>query len=170
MTEPGGGRTTDVPAEDAAVPESSAPNIVTLPDGNVVTLHPRVTTSIAVAVLSLINEGAPSAAVMFGRLAEVYLDTSILSWTYPDAITPASIREHVTVANGAVDLAEAADALYLQEISDGPLAQRLRLRSLVTPTASSTLPISGSGPRNRTPSGRSSHNGTGGKRSAVRGR
>lgn len=157
-------------AEGSATPEPSAPNLVTLPDGNVVTLYPRVTLTIATAVLSLINEGAPSQAVMIGRLSEVYLDTAILSWTYPDRITPESVREHITVANGAVDLAEAADALYMQEIADGPLAQRLRLRSLATPTASSTLPTYRSGSRNPTRPARSSRNGTGGKLSAVRGR
>lgn len=170
MTETGGGWTTDANAEDAAVPESSASNMVTLPDGHVVTLHPRVTTAIAVGVLSAASQGAPSVAVLRGLLADVYLDLSILSWTYADDITPETIRKNITVANGAVDVAEAADNLYQQEIVDGPLAQRLRLRSLGTPTASSTLPTSASGSTNRTRPARSSRNGTGGKLSAVRGR
>ena len=158
------------PAEGAAASEPSAPNLVTLPDGNVVTLHPRATPAIAVAVLQLINEGAPSQAVMFGRLAELYLELGIVSWTYADPINTATIHEHLTVSNGAVDVAEVADNLYLKEIADGPLAQRLRLRSLGTPTASSTPLTSGSGARSRTPSARSSRNGTGGKQSAGRGR
>jgi hypothetical protein len=159
-----------VPAEGSATPDPSAPNIVPLPDGNIVTLHPRVTTAIAVAVLQLIQEGAPSNAVMFGRLSDVYLELAPMSWTYDDRITSESIHEHLTVSNGAVDVAEAADRLYLQEIVDGPLAKRLRPRLPHTPMAGSTLPTNGSGSKSRTRSVLSSRNGTAGKRSVVRGR
>jgi hypothetical protein len=158
------------PAEGSAIPGPSAPNIITLPDGNIVTLHPRVTTAIAVAVLQLINEGAPSQAVMFGRLSELYLELAPMAWTYDDRITSESIHDHLTVANGAVDVAEAADALYLKEIVDGPLAKRLRPRSPLTPTAGSTLPTNGSGSKSRTRSVPSSRNGTAGRQSVVRGR
>lgn len=157
----------NAPAEASAAPEASAPNVVRLPDGHTVTLHPSATPDIASAIIALINEGAPSQAVMFGRLATIYLHLGIASWDYPEPVSDLAIRSRITVANGSQDVAEAADALYLAEVAQGPLAVRLSKRSRPTPTGSSTPPASPSGPSPRTPPGRSSRNGTAGKRSAA---
>ena len=69
-----------------------------------------------------------------------------------DTITPANIRRLIPVRNGSVDVAEAADALYLKEIMDGPFAARFRKRSPPSPTAGSTPPSPSSGSSSPTPS------------------
>ncbi len=165
MTDTGEGQTTDH-AEDSAAPESSAPNIIALRDGHTVTLAPEVTPAIAVGFLTLVDQGSPSVAVMFGKLAEFYLDSAIIDWDYPDAITPESIRRLVTVGNGAIDVAERADALYQDAISV-PLGERLSRRLPRTPTGSSTPPTRGSGSTPAKRSKRSSRNATAGKLSVV---
>lgn len=160
------------PAEGSAVPEPSAPNVVHLPDGHTVTLEPETTPTIAIAVLALINEGATSQAAMIGKLGALYLDLSIIDWDYAERdpktgelykvpITPAAIRERITVRNGATEVSEVADGLYWQDISV-PLAprlerssQRMRMASLIPTTSDS-----GSAPQK--PSTPSSRNGTAG--------
>lgn len=164
MTDNGEGQTTDH-ASDSAAPESEAPNIIALRDGHTVTLPAEVTPAIAVGYLTIVDQGAPSVAIMFGKLAEFYLDC-IIDWDYPDDLTPENIRRLVTVGNGAIDVAEKADALYQEAISV-PLGERLSRRLPRTPTGSSTPPTRGSGSTPAKRSKRSSRNGTAGKLSVV---
>lgn len=152
----------NAPAEDSAAPGSSAPNIVRLPDGNTVTLAPEATPGIAAAILHVLGRGAPSLAVAIGRLSDLYVsDLCIVDWSFtedgkPVELTAANIARLITIRNGAVDVAERADALYLKDVMDGPFVPRFAKRSPPGPTDASTPPSPGSGTSSRTPSTRSS--------------
>lgn len=150
------------PAEDAAAPVSSAPsNIVRVP-GGVVTLHPKVTIPLGIAALSIVKQGGGQAAIE-GGLAEVYLRFGIASWSFPDAVTPENIERLLPYGAGGLEVAEAADRLYSEEVFR-PLVTRLSSFLQATPTASSTSAASAGGSNHRTASRRSSRNGTAGKR------
>ncbi len=156
----------DVPsAEGSAVPEPSAPNIVTLASGHRVTLHPAVTMPIGIAALSVIKQGGSQAIIEAG-LAQVYLDLGIVDWTFPDEITPANIARLLPDGGGGLEVAEAADGLYSTEVMR-PLLQRLSKSSLTGPKGGSTPPSRSSGSKRQRPSAPSSRNGTAGKPSEV---
>ena len=147
------------PAEGAAAPEPSAPNIVTLPNGTV-TLHPKVTIPIGIAALSVIKQGGGQ-AVIEGGLAEVYLRLGVESWTFPDPVTPANIERLLPYNDGGLEVAERADALYSEDIFR-PLVARLSKLSPPTPMDGSMSRPSAGGSTPRTPSRRSSQSTTAG--------
>ncbi len=191
MTVPGGGQATVSPAEDAAVPESSAPNIVKLANGHTVTLHPKVTMAIGAAATAIarstvqdaIRSAAKSGtttpniltAEIEGGLAAIYLKFGIMAWTFtddkgqPEPVTPENIDRLLPYGGGGREVAEAADGLYSDDVFR-PLAKQISGLLQTLPTGNSTPPTPISGSRPPKHSGQSSRNGTGGKRSAVRGR
>ena len=138
-------------------PLATPPNVVRLRDGHTVMLHREATPALAVGMIALIEQGASSVPAMLGRLTDVYLELGIAAWDYLDErgrqleLSAANIREKITVANGAIEVAEAANSLYLEAIANGPLAERSRPRSPTTPTESSTPPTSDSGSTLPTP-------------------
>lgn len=148
------------PAEDAAVPVSSAPTHVDLADGWV-ELHPKVTIPIGIAALSVIKQGGGQAVIEAG-LAEVYLRYGIARWSFPDAVTPEAIATRLPYGAGGLEVAEAADALYSEDVIR-PLALRLARSLPSTPPPRSTSASSRTGSKHQTHSGRSSRNGTAGK-------
>lgn len=194
MTDPGGGQATVLDlAEGEAVPEPSAPsNIVSLADGNTVTLRPAVTMQLGIAaraavrnrIKALILSGQTveraedvESAVIEGVIAEIYLRLGIESWTFTDAkgqlepINPDSITRLLPYGRGGKQVAEAADLLYSPEVfPPTPLGPETSKSSPPSPTGGSMSQMNGTGKRHRTPSGQSSRNDTGGKRSGVRGR
>jgi hypothetical protein len=173
-----------VPAEGAAVPEPSAPNIVNVgpcrcpktphPDGDVVFLYPEIPLALGVAGMAVLRAGGGVAAV-YGGLADVYLQLGIADWTFVDAkgqpepVIAPNIARLLPFGNGGLTVADAADDLYGKDLLR-PLVRERSERSSPTSTATSTSANRGSGRKNRTPSERSSRNGTHGKPSGVRGR
>jgi hypothetical protein len=148
-------------AEGSAAPEPSAPNIVRLPNGHTVTLHPKVTIPIGVAGASVINANRGHLADIWGGLAEVYLHLGIAAWTFKDAkgeavpITPDTIDEYLPFDEGGLEVAEAADRLY-QEPLMRPLLRRQAAFSAATQMPPSTSPPSDGGSTPPRPSGSSS--------------
>ena len=150
------------PAEDAAAPVSSAPsNIIELSTGTV-TLRPRVSIPLGIAALSVIKQGGSQAIIEAG-LAQVYLELGIESWSYPGPVTPENIERFLPFSAGGLEVAERADALYSETVMR-PLVDRLSKFLPPSPTASSMSATRRHGSNHRTPSGRSSRNGTAGKR------
>jgi hypothetical protein len=181
MTDPGR-ELTAVPVEDSAAPESSAPpNIVTLtpcrcpgkphPE-DLVILAPTIPLALGMAGLWVIDQATAVSSVI-GQLSEVYLRHGIVGWTFldkdgkPEEITPANIARLLPFDDGGLEVAEAADALY-QAALMRPLRRRFPERFPTGPTESSTPPTRDSGSRLPTHSGRSSRNGSAGKRSVAR--
>lgn len=152
-------------AGDSAVPESPAPNIVTVGE-HTVTLHPKVTMSIGIAALSVVKQGGSQAVIEAG-LVEVYLQFGIASWTFPEPITQESIARLLPYGDGGLEVAEAADALYSGEVFR-PLARRISALSATSSTPRSTSATRATGSTPPTPFRRSSRNGTAGRRSGVR--
>lgn len=155
-------------AGGSAAPEPPAPNIVPLPSGHTVTLHPEVTMPLGIAALSAIRgslgEGQPAVEA---ALSEVYLRFGIASWSfrgadgYPEPVTPESIARLLPFGSGGLEVAEAADALYGEAVTR-PLAERFQRLSQPSQTASSTPPSSSTGPSSPRRSSRSSRRSTGG--------
>lgn len=173
------------PAEGSAVPEPSAPNIVHLANGHTVTLHPKTTIAIGTAAYAVARRASMEAilsgrttggsvnvetALIEGALAEVYLRYGIKAWDFTteageiEPITPESIDRLLPYAEGGRTVSEAADTLYSGEVFR-PLVKPSSESSRNGPTDSSTSPIPDSGSTLREPSGRSSRNGTHGRRS-----
>ena len=152
-------------AGDSALPESSAPNIVTVGE-HTVTLHPKVTMPLGIAAFSVVKQGGSQAVIEAG-LVEVYLQFGIADWTFPEPITQESVARLLPFADGGLEVAEAADALYSGEVFR-PLARRISALSATSSTARSTSPIPATGSRRPKPSRPSSRNGTAGKPSGVR--
>jgi hypothetical protein len=157
--------------EGAAAPvPSSPPNVVALPSGHSVTLHPEVTLPLGIACISAIkgalHEGQPAVEA---ALAEAYLRFGIASWTFRDVngdpvpVTAESIARMLPFNGGGLEVAEAADALYGEAVTR-PLVQRSRLLSPPGPTGGGTPPSSPRG-QSRTSPARSSRRRTAGKRS-----
>lgn len=167
MTDLGGGQAAVVePAEDVAVPASSAPNIVRLPNGHTVILRPDVTIPLGIAALSVFRQGGSQAIIEAG-LAEVYLRLGPMSWTFVDAegksepINEESIARLLPFADGGLEVAEAADALYSPVVMR-PLLKRAKALSLLSQTDNTTPPPSPNGSTPHKRSGRSSHGPTAG--------
>ncbi len=144
------------PAEDSAVPESSAPsNIVTLTpcrcpgsphDEDIVILAPKIPLALGVAGLWVIDQATTVSSVV-GELSEVYLRHGIVGWSFVDAkgaaipINPANIVSLLPYDDGGLEVAEAADALY-QAALMRPLRRRFPERFPDGPTEPSTSPPS----------------------------
>lgn len=176
----------DVPAEGAAVPEPSAPNIIKLPQGTV-TLFPEVTLSLGVAALTISQRTGRKAvansepftdidmAIIEGGLAEVYLRFGIKEWTFkenglPVPVTPENIERLLPYNGGGREVAEVADALYSGEVFR-PFREALEKFSQRTLTEPSTSASSRNGSKPPKRSGRSSpKSSAAGRRSAGRGR
>jgi hypothetical protein len=155
-------------AGGSAAPESPASNVVTLPTGTV-TLHPKVTIPLGIAALSVIKQGGGQAAIE-GGLAEVYLRFGVESWSFEEPITPDSIERLLPYNGGGLEVAEAADRLYSEDIFR-PLVARMARFSPSTPPDGSTPPGTDGGSTLPTPFAPSSPNGSAaGKRSAVQAR
>ncbi len=179
------------PAEGLAVPEPSAPNIVTLPDGNSVTLHPEITMAIGIAALAVARRGSVQAfvgdrltgtgenvesAIVEAGLAEVYLRLGIIAWSFKDAkgqpepLTPANIARLLPYNGGGREVAEVADQLYSDEVFH-PLAATPSGSSRNGRTGTSTPHTLPTGSKHPTRSGRSSRKNSGaGRKSGVRAR
>ncbi len=187
------------PAGDVAVPASPAPNIVTLPSGETVVLHPKITMAIGAAATSIARSTAQDAirmaaqsgasspnvlgAEIIGGLAEIYLRFGIMAWSFtekavvdgakvdqPVPITPENIERLLPYTDGGREVAEAADTLYSNDVFR-PLAKQLLGLSQTGPTEGSTPPTQTSGSTLRGHSKRSSRKSSAaGKRSAVRAR
>lgn len=187
MFDPGREQAAVPHAEGEAAPEPSAPNIVTLPDGHVVTLHPKITLALGAAAMTIARAtmreafaagGDPTGvlqAVVEAGLAEIYVRFGVQSWTFvedgvPVPVTADNIKRLLPFEGGGKEVAEAADSLYSDTVF-GPLVAAMSRLLPTMPTENSTppIPISGSMPRRH--SKRSSPKGSaGGKRSAVRAR
>jgi len=153
-------------AEGPAAPGPSAPNLVVVPDGNVVTLHPRATMAIGMAAMAVLKEAGGSASILEGLLSEVYVRLGIESWSFPDPVGPESIARLLPFEDGGLEVAEAADRLYSEAVF-APLARRLSRLSPSGPTGGTTPPASPPGSTPPTPSAPSSPSGTAGKRSGA---
>lgn len=163
-------------AEGPAAPGPSAPNVVRLPSGHTVRLHPEPTMDIGIAAMAAVRESAGEGApATEAALARVYLRFGIEWWDFtdgagqPEPVTAESVARLLPFGGGGLEVAEAADALYSEAVMR-PLLERWRRLSPPTPTDGSTPPSSTSGPSSPTPSGPSSRTGTGGKRSGARAR
>jgi hypothetical protein len=180
------GGSTSAPAGDAAILASPAPNIVHLAcpcpghphEFDVVTLreHPTIPMGIAVAAVA---RNPTNQATMEAALSLIYLGYGIEHWTFLDRdetggtvpvwigepVDRALLERWLPFASGGLIVAEAADALYSEEVFR-PFRERSQTRSPVGPVASSTSATTGFGLTPPTPLRRSSRKPTAGKRSA----
>jgi hypothetical protein len=160
-----------VSAEDAAVPVSSAPNIVRLPNGHIVTLAPKVTLPLGIGAVTALELGG-TAAERQAFLAEAYLHLGIVGWDFTEEgkrvpITPENIDRLIPYGDGGLEVAEAASALYSEEVMR-PLLARRALLSQPGQSEDSTSLSPDSGPSPREPSALSSPESSGvGKPFAV---
>ena len=156
------------------------------PDGDIVTLVPKLTLPMAAALKTRTMAdqlGDDSIAAVQFSLVSGYLRAApygaIASWSFieegepdkrgnpttvPVPITPENIERLLPYADGGLEVAEAADRLYSNEVLR-PLRRRSPELFQTSPTVLSTPAILGSGSTRPTHSGRSSRNGTAGKRS-----
>ncbi len=166
------------PAGASAVPEAPAPNVVdvgacrcpTKPhEADLVVLHPEITLPLGIAAMAVLRQGGGVAAV-YGGLADVYLQLGIAAWTFTDEkgqpvpITAANIVRLLPFAKGGLKVADAADDLYAKDLLH-PLALERPELLPSGPSGTSTSVSPPSGVTSRTPSERSSRNGTHGKAS-----
>lgn len=143
-----------------------------------VELWPEATIPIGTAVLAIVREGGTDAAIIQGRLARVYILLGIRSWSFVDEdrkpipVAPGRVDWEATIdtllpwTKGGMELADAADALYSDDILR-PLTSRQSTRSPGGQTVGSTSPTPEPGSMPQMRSRRSSRIDTAGSPSAA---
>lgn len=136
-----------------------------------VELKPKLDVPMGIAAFAAIDASADPADIQ-GAVAGVFLRHGIIGWSFVDAdgapvpVTREAIERNIGWTTGGYDVAQAADALYAGDLF-APLAKRRQGPSLTSPTDASTSASHDSGAKLRTPSPRSSRNGSAGRPSAV---
>jgi len=133
-----------------------------------ITLSPVLTLPIAAAALTAMQNSAGTVSSQQGAIVGAYLPAAITSWTFTDErrspveITQENLDRLVPWGSGGLELVEACDELYSDELMRPLLA---RIQRLLPPTQTdeptSPNPDSGSAPLE--PQQPSSPNGSAGK-------
>lgn len=132
-----------------------------------VELAPAPSVALGIAALYVIR-ASENEADLRGALAGVYLRNGIVAWSFVDEdrrpvkVAPDAIERLLPFADGGLLVADAADALYSNEVLR-PLVARSSISSPDGPTAASTSPSPSTGtslPTDSSPSSPSVTDGT----------
>ena len=161
------------------VGDCRCPGIPHAPEGDFVTLAPRLTIPMGAALAMALNGARPDLPSVQAALTAGYMSPApagaIVGWSFvdekgePEPVTPETIERLIPWSDGGMEVAERADGLYGSDLL-APFQKRLLERSRTGSTADSTSASPSSGLVSLTPSKRSSHNGRVGKHSAARAR